>query len=150
MSSFDFKQQLEVGSRGEELFLERYPSKIAVHPSHAYDFDCLETGKKIELKTDTYNIDKTQNFFIVRYSDVYKKSPGGIWQSQEKGVDIFCYYFVRHNLWFQFNNLSALINKVESLTNNKGLVYIKNKGWVTAGYKVKRDDLADLFEVWEF
>lgn len=27
---------------------------------------------------------------------------------------------------------------------------ILNKGWVTGGFKVPLDDLADLFEVWEF
>lgn len=145
---FNFQAQLTVGSRGEELFLERYPDKLAIHPHNAYDFDCLTTGRKIELKTDTYNINKTNNFFMERYSDVHRQSPGGVWQSAEKGVDVFCYYFVRHNIWFQFNDLPELITRLEDLTARQGLVYIKNKGWVTAGYTVPRDDLADLFEVW--
>lgn len=148
--AFDFKTQLEVGSRGEELFLERYPTKLIVHPHHAYDFDCERTGRKIELKTDTYNIHKTSNFFMERYSDVHKKSPGGVWQSIEKGVDTFCYYFVRHNVWFQFDDLPLLIDRLNDLTKKQGLVYIKNKGWVTAGYKIARDDLADLFDVWSW
>lgn len=150
MSSFDFNIQLTVGSRGEELFLERYPSELIVHPEHAYDFDCVKTGAKIELKTDTYDINKTDNFFIERYSDVHKKSPGGVWQSYEKGVTIFCYYFVRNNIWFQFNDLPKLITRLNDLTANQGMIYIKNKGWVTAGFKVNRDDLSDLFDVWEF
>ena len=150
MSKFDFKEQLAVGSRGEELFLEYYPTKITIHAEHAYDFDCVKTGAKIELKTDTYNIEKTDNFFLERYSDVHKKSPGGPWQSIEKGVTVFCYYFVRNNIWFQFNDLPALIERANELTANQGLVYIKNKGWVTAGYKVKREDLEDLYDVWEF
>lgn len=150
MSSFDFQAQLTVGSRGEELFLERYPSKLIVHPEHAYDFDCKVTGAKIELKTDTYNIDKTDNFFIERYSDVHKKSPGGVWQSYEKGVTVFCYYFVRNNIWFQFNDLPTLVSRLEELTKKKGMIYIKNKGWITGGYKIKREDLEDLYDVWQF
>ncbi len=150
MTPWDFSKQIEVGSRGEELFQEYYPTKLSIHPENDYDFVCTETKKKIELKTDTYNMNKTDNFFIERYSDVHKKSPGGPWQSHGKGVDIFCYYFVRHNMWFQFEDLPKLIKRIEELTKGQGLIYIKNKGWVTGGYKINRNDLADLYDIYEF
>lgn len=147
---FDFQIQLKLGNRAEELFLEHYPTKIEIYPERAYDFTCTKTGAKIELKTDTYNIDKTSNFFMERYSDVHKKTIGGPWRAKRDKVDIFCYYFVRHNIWFQFNNIPALISRLDELTDGKGLVYIKNKGWITGGYKVKREDLEDLYDIWEF
>jgi len=147
--NWDFKAQLEVGDRGEQLFLEHYPRKLTIYPERAYDFTC-SSGAKIELKTDTYNMEKTENFFMERYSDVHRETVGGPWRAAGDDVDIFCYYFVRHNTWFQFNDIPALVERLNELTTGKGLVYIKNRGWVTGGYKVKRDELEDLFDVWEF
>lgn len=149
-SDWNFKKQLLVGDRGEELFLQYYPNPVEVYPGREYDFTCKKTGAKIELKTDTYNMDKTPNFFLERYSDINRKTPGGPWRSYEDKVDIFCYYFVRHNIWFQFNNLELLIERLNILTKKKGLIYVKNQGWVTGGYTVPRDKLDDLFDVWEF
>ena len=150
MADWDFKAQLEVGDRGEALFLERYPSKIEIYPGREYDFVCKKTGAKIELKTDTYNMDKTQNFFFEKYSDLHRETPGGPWRAAGDNVDIFCYYFVRHNIWFQFNHVNELVQRLDELTKDKDLVYIKNKAWITGGYKVKRDALEDLFDVWYF
>ena len=150
MTDFTFKAQLEVGDRGEQLFLERYPRKIEIYPGREWDFTVQSTGEKLELKTDTYNIDKSPNFFFERFSDVYKQTPGGPWQSYSHGVDIFCYYFVRHNVWFEFRDMEALLERLNKLTENKGLVYIKNRGWVTGGYKIPRNLLEDLYTVWEF
>lgn len=150
MDVFSFDKQLVVGDRGEELFLERYPTKITIYTGREYDFTCSATGKKIELKTDTYNMTKTPNFFMERYSDVNRKTVGGPWRAVRDNVDIFCYYFVRHNCWFQFNNLPALTERLDELTAKQGLIYIKNKGWVTGGYTVKRDALEDLYDIYEW
>jgi hypothetical protein len=149
--TWDFKTQIQVGSRGEELFQEAFPTKLEVHPGHDGDFIEAETGKKVELKTDTYNMDKSPNFFIEMYSSYYEepKKPGGPWQAQQHGCDIYCYMFVRHNTWFQFNDIPEMVNKVETL-RPAGFVFIKNRAWVTAGFKIKRDYLKDIFERWEF
>lgn len=148
--AWDFKEQLKVGSRGEELFLEKYPRKLKVHPGKDGDFIVQATGDKIELKTDTYNINKSENFFIERWSDYYEEKPGSLWQARDHGCTIFCYYFVRHNLWYEFRDIPALINRIEELTEGKGFIMIKNKCWITAGWKVRRDDLVDLGEVYEW
>jgi hypothetical protein len=150
MTKFDFKAQLKVGNRGEELFLERYPRKLEIFPGKAYDFTVKSSRETVELKTDTYNIDKSDNFFFERYSDVNKKSPGGPWRAKKDKIDIFCYYFVRHNIWFEFRDIPGLVKKLDSLTKKQGLIYIKNRGWVTGGYKVKREDVEEFFTVWEF
>ena len=148
--SWDFKKQLGVGDRGEELFLERYPRKLEIFSGREYDFTLKNSREKLELKTDTYNIKKSPNFFFERYSDVHRKTPGGPWRAHRDEIDIFCYMFVRHNIWFEFRNLPELVARLEVLTKKQGLIYIKNRGWVTGGFKVKRDDLIDLFSVWEF
>lgn len=147
---WSFQDQLLIGDRGEQLFMERYPKKLVIHPGRDGDFIEVNSGKKIELKTDTYNMDKTENFFIERYSDIHKKTPGSIWQAQSHGCDIFCYMFVRHNIWFQFNNIPSLIVEIERLTHNKGLVYIKNRGFISGGYKIPRDIVSDFYTIWEF
>ncbi len=148
--AFDFKGQLAVGDRGEELFLERYPRKLEVFPGKAYDFTVKSSRETLELKTDTYNMKKSENFFFERYSCVDKKSPGGPWRAKKDKVDIFCYYFVRHNVWFEFRDVPALIKRLDALTKKQGLIYVKNRGWITGGYKVKREDLEDLYSIYEF
>lgn len=147
--TFDFQEQLKVGSRGEELFMEYYPEPIKIWPGRDGDF-ITESGKKIELKSDSYNMAKTQNFFIERYSDFDKKSPGSIWQAHGHGCEIFVYYFVRHNIWFKFTDLPKLMQVLEEKYGHKGFVMIKNKGWRTAGWTVPRDSLKDLYEMYEF
>lgn len=147
---WDFQVQLEFGNRSEELFAERYPRKLEIYPGREYDFTVKCNGQKLELKTDSYNLTKTENFFLERYSDVHKKTPGGPWRAAGDKVDIFCYYFVRHNTWFEFRDLPKLIKRLDELTANKGLVHIKNRGWITGGYKVPRSALEDLFDVYEF
>jgi len=148
--TWSFKEQLVVGDRGQELFLQHYPKQLDIHPGRDGDFIERNSGKKIELKTDTYNMEKTPNFFIERYSDVDKKSPGSVWQARAHGCEIFCYMFVRHNIWFQFNDLEKLEDRLNSLTEGKGLIYIKNRGWVTGGITIPRNALSDLYNIYEF
>jgi hypothetical protein len=145
-----FKDQLKVGDRGEQLFLEKYPRKLTIYPGREYDFTINSSRETVELKTDTYNINKTENFFFERYSDVTKETPGGPWRAKKDKVDIFCYYFVRHNVWFEFRDVPALITELNKLTKGKGLIYIKNRGWVTGGYKISRDSLSDFYDIYEF
>jgi len=147
---FSFKAQLEVGNRGEELFMEHYPKKLVIYPERDGDFLEVYSGKKIELKTDTYNMNKSENFFFERYSNNETKTPGSVWQAQGHGCDIFCYMFVRHNLWYQFNNLEALSTRLDEEYGKKGLIWIKNKGYFSAGWKVPRESLSDLYTIWEF
>lgn len=147
---FCFSTQLEVGAKGERVLLERYPRKLELINEHYSDFRVKSSGEILELKTDTYDMGKTSNFFIERYSDVIKKSPGGPWQARKKGAGIFCYMFINNNCWFEFRDLPALIKRLEELTRGKGLVYIRNKAWTTGGYKIKRADLEDLYKVYEW
>ena len=148
MTEFDFKVQLEVGQSGEADFLNMYPSKLEIHPGFDGDFICKKTGDKIELKTDTYRMSDTPNFFIERYSDFHKKSPGSVWQALEHGCKRFCYYFVKDGVYFEFDNLPKLCNRLEKLIEGRSYIQVKNKAWVTIGYTIKREDLSDLYTEW--
>lgn len=145
--TFTFKDQLVVGDRGEELFQQYYPTKLELYPGREYDFTCTETGKTVELKTDTYSLFKTENFFMERYSDIDKKEdkPGGPWRALKDNVNLFCYMFVRENVYFEFDITQKLIDRLDEYTERKGLVYIKNRGWITGGYKVPRKIVEEFY-----
>lgn len=146
--TFNFKTQLAVGDAGEKWFIENYHSPIVQIKAHKADFRRIDDGRVIELKTDTYSMDKTPNFFIERYSDFAKKSPGGIWQSKAKRVKIFCYFFIKDGVYFEFD-LAALVKELTPIADEierKGkFLWIKNTGWVTAGFTYPREKLKHLF-----
>lgn len=145
-NKWDFKEQLEVGQAGEADFMEAYPHKLKVHPERDGDF-VDSRGRKIELKTDTYCMTKTPNFFIERYSDFHKETPGSAWQALGHGCDIFVYMFIKNQTYFKFNDVPKLVERLDELLGERpGYVFIKNRGWITAGCKVKREDLEDLYE----
>lgn len=148
--TFDFKKQLTLGDRGESLFMERYPRKLEIYPGREYDFVVKSSREKIELKTDSFNMLKTPNFFFERYSDIQSKKPGGPWRAAEDKVDIFCYYFVRFNMWYEFRDLPELIKVLDKYTEKKGMIWIKNKGWTTGGFTVPRDLLEPYYTIYEF
>ena len=147
---FSFEEQLKVGDRGEALFLKNYPAELEIFKGREYDFICKKTKDKIEIKSDTYDINKTEFFFFERYSDVHKETPGGPWRTYKDKVDRFCYVFVNNNKCFEFADVKSLIKRLEWLTKKMGLVYIKNRGWTTAGYKIKREDVRDLYSEWDW
>lgn len=147
---FDFKEQLVMGSRGEELFMEYYHSPLVVYPEHKADFKRISDGKLVELKCDSYNLLKTPNFFFERWSDVHKEKPGGPWRARKDRVGVYCYMFVRHNVYFEFEDVKALTDILDKLTAGKGMIYVKNKGWVTGGYIVPRDAVAHLYKEHRF
>ena len=64
-----------------------------------------------------------------------KTKPGGPWRARKDRVGIFVYYFVRHNLMFEFNTKS-LCKVLEKLTKKKGFICVKNRGWAVLGWKV--------------
>lgn len=149
--TFDFKQQLEFGQQAERDFMECYHSPLVLATTFAYDFKLVECGSKLELKTDDYCHDKTPNFFFERWSDVHKKKPGGPWQSRKKRADIFCYYFIRNGIYYQFNDIKLLCKELNTyIKDNKlGYIPVRNKGWITAGYKIPREEMSHLYDVYE-
>lgn len=148
-----FKEQLEIGNRGEQIIFQHFHVPLAFYPGRGFDFTTKNRPRKnVELKTDDFNLDKTENFFIERWSDIYRKKPGSLWQSKEKGVDWFVYYFVRNDRYFFFDNLPKLIERVEEIIDQYklGLIAVKNYGYITGGYKVPRLLLKDFYVEYEF
>lgn len=147
---FLFDKQLKVGDQGEQFFLEHYPRKLEIIKHRYCDFKVKTSNELIELKTDTYDMLKTSNFFFERYSDYNAQSPGSVWQSRPKNVSIFCYLFINNKTWFEFRDLDKLIDRLDNIINDKklGKIFIQNRGWTTVGYKINRDDLKDLYKVY--
>lgn len=143
---WDMKTQLSYGLKAELEFCERYHRKLTKVDEHRlWDFECGK-GIRYELKTDTYPLSKTPNFFMERWSVLGKDKPGGPWQALSHEADVFIYYFASDKTYFQFDDIAALVGRLDVLTKKSGMVYIPNKGWTTAGYKVKRADLEDLYD----
>ena len=148
---FTWKEQLAYGLKAQEEFFDIYHTPLVASPTFAYDYRVVRTGKKLELKTDDWDHGETPNFFFERYSVWEKQSPGGPWQSRRKRVDIFVYYFARNQIYYQFNDVKLLCKVLDRIVRKKklGLVLIKNQGYYTAGYIVKREWLAELYDVYE-
>lgn len=143
---FDWKTQLAIGEEGERIFAEHYHDKpLTKIEAHYADFKTKE-GEVLELKTDTYPMSKTPNFYFERYSDMKKKSPGGIWQSMDKGVQVFCYFFKSDGVYFEFRDMPALKQCVEDYIRDKSYVIIRNKGYSSQGYKIPRSLLNHLWK----
>jgi len=147
--TFTWKEQLAVGDRGEELVMQYYPEALTVYPEHKADFRRVSDGKLVELKTDTYSLEKTDNCFFERWGDVEKKAPGGPWRARRDRVPVFIYYFVRHNVWLEWDT-KKLCTRLDRLTKKQGLIYIKSNGWVVQGYKVPIQAVLDLADVYTF
>jgi hypothetical protein len=141
---FDFKEQIAIGDVGQRLFIQHYHTPIVQFGPHKADFKRLSDGKLVELKTDSYDMGKTENFFIERFSSFNTKSPGGPWQSKEKRVPIFCYFFIKNGVYFEFDT-KELVKFLDPIAEKAGLIFIPNKGWTTAGFKVPREKLKHLY-----
>ena len=133
----DFKESLKAGQSGEELF-DLAHSEFKRTNGRQGDFINTKTGEKLELKTDSYDLNHTPNVFIERWSDRGKEKPGGPWQAYEHGCSIYAYYFKKNGIVFYYD-IPKLIDILES--KKRSHVWIKNKGWITSGYKVKREEL---------
>jgi hypothetical protein len=149
---FSFQKQLQVGSLGEDLLIRYYHMPIIKSQDRKYDFLCVHTGHKIELKTDSYDITRTPFFFFERYSNSQKETPGGPWRAVQDRVPIFVYMFVKNNRYFVFKDMKKLLKKIDR-DADKGIiqpVLIRNKGWVTSGFKIDRMSIKEYWTEYEF
>ncbi len=142
----DWKADLDFGKKAEMDFSLGYHQPIVPSSNLKWDFVSVSEGKRIELKTDDYEHSKTPNFFLERYSDVHKETPGGPWRARKHGVHVFCYYFIRDGIYYEFKNVKEMCKVADKYVKDKklGLVYIKNRAWITGGYKIPRELLEDV------
>lgn len=131
---FQFKDQLSVGANGESVFHALYPK---LEKADGIKFDFSYKNKSVELKTDTYSMAKTPNFFMERYSDVERGTNGGPWRAAYDNVDYFVYMYLKERKCFWFNP-KALVAFLDTYVKGKSQVSIPNKTWTTTGYLVPR------------
>jgi len=139
----DFKTDLARGRIGELAFLHATAGSVTPTDGREGDFVVTGTKIKLELKTDMYDMDKTENFFF----EVYRSGnrPGGAFQALEHGCKYFLYCFSPNAVVYAFDT-KALAERLELLHDSRNLTLtsVGNKGYTTRGLKVHRDLVTDL------
>lgn len=137
----NFQSDLNRGLMGQQLFA-KFCNGVSMTDGKKGDF-LLANGDVVEVKADFYNINKSPNFFIERYSSLEKGSPGGPWQALAHNTTYFAYLYVQ-NLKLYIFETGLLVKELESLNPAPKPVSIKNKSWTTVGFKVPRDSLSPI------
>ncbi len=137
---FSFNKQLRVGNLGEALFLKHYKGS---KKSDGRKYDLLYRKKKVELKTDTYPLKKTPNFFMERYGDVDKRKPGGPWRANDDEIHYFVYLYIADNTFFWFKT-EPLVEFLNGYVKGMKGKRINNKTYASLGYCIDRGDLHHL------
>jgi hypothetical protein len=138
---FDFKEQLDIGAEGERVFHSLYPK---LNKADGIKFDFELNGHTVELKTDTYSMDRTPNFFMENVSDIDSGKIGGPWRAAQDNVDFFVYMFIQQKKCFWFRS-KPLVQFLDEYCKDLYLVKIPNKGWTATGYKVPRYAVEHLY-----
>lgn len=139
--TFNFGTQLKVGNKGEESFLEAYPSLKRLGGRKG-DFE-LPDGQILELKTDSYDPIKTPNFFMERFGNIEKKTPGGPWKAARDGASLFVYSYSKTGQchWFNTDQLIKFLEEKAEIFESR---IISNKTWAALGYLVPRSSIKSL------
>lgn len=142
-----FKEENKKGTKGEDRLLQYYPFLIN-KSCDGWDHIDTRVNKTIEVKTDFYDMNRTPNFFMERYSNDSTSKPGGPWRSMIYGADIFLYQFWSSETLFLFYDIAELIETLDAyiVENNLEMSFIKNKNYWTRGYKIPRTVLSHLYK----
>lgn len=131
---FDMKTQLNIGQKGEELFLHFY-SDLKRLDGKKGDFVGM-TGRVIELKTESRNTTDTANFFIEKIRNEETGLLGGPWQALEHGAYYFVVQFADGIVyWYRTQELVDWLVKNELQFKTRRIV---NRGWSAVGLLVPR------------
>lgn len=142
---FDFKKQYAVGQQGAAVFEAHWPSRVLHHEDRRGPDYVDARGRIIELKCDTYSMTDTPHAFLERWGNLQRGTPGGPWAASEKGCTTFVYLYLPDRVWLVFEDLGALVKRLDLVTRQMKPVRIANKSWVTVGFKVPRSELTDLY-----
>lgn len=137
---FGWHEQLSIGNKGERLFQQMYPAATKTD-GRVEDF--ILDGKRIELKTDTYSMAKTPNYFMEFYGDVKKGSIGGPWRSCRDNIEYFVYLFLHDKkaFWFHACELARFLDEhIKTLKPKR----VRNATYEAYGFAVCRADVAHL------
>lgn len=153
-TAHQFHKSLKIGKDAETLWLNLMTTK---HPeykikqtdgrNHDFIIESPFGSFTVELKSDSYDMEKTANVFMERYSNWDKRSPGGPWQAASKGIDLYTYWFVQNKIMLTFP-VNKLILALEAMQlDERKLIPIVNRGFITKGYKIERVQLIDIMTI---
>lgn len=137
----NFKKSLKKGQDAEAEFLLKYPNLVRTD-GRKHDY-LNSKGEKVELKSDSYSLDQTENFFMEIVSVKEKLKIGGPFQSLSNGVDYYVYQFASDNAVFIFKT-SELCAKLLLIADVRKQRDVLNKDYKTTGILIKRTDLTEL------
>mgnify|MGYP001619550197 CR=1 FL=1 len=147
----NFNKDLKRGQIGESIFENLFSNFVAKSKVYAHDFVFTESakelcGKTIEIKTDSYDPNKTGNFFMERFSDSEKETDGGPWRAKGDRVFWYVYVFLANKTMYVFE-IDRLIARLDELCKWLRLSTVKGEGYnpfLTKGYKIPIKDIEDL------
>lgn len=150
---FNFKDQLRIGDIGEADFTKIYEKLEPVKSlkNRKIDFT-LNNGKTVELKTDSYPMDKTVNFFMEKNTILPDETEimGGPWRSKEHKIDYFVYYYMNNKVFFWFDPVTLCKHLDKYIKKHKPkAIPIPNrdsngKTFRSYGYKIPRDSVTEV------
>lgn len=148
--AFDFGVQDKIGKKGEAIFLAKYPEFKHIGSDIWTKNDFVNAkGEVVELKTDTYDMDRTPNFFIEVFSKDTTFSPGGFFRSNN--ATYYVYFFLKNRTAFWFKP-EDLIRKMDNPGFfNRELIKVANLEYNTLGLTINRDYFNDILlkkETW--
>jgi hypothetical protein len=139
----NFKKDLQIGAKGEEIFLNRFQVKLEKLDGTKNDFIVTNSSKDgLELKTDTYD---SGNFFFERWSDVTNKKPGGPYQAIQHSKYL-AYFFIKKDTYYLFD-LEKLVPFLDTYIETKKpkAIEVRNRSHTTVGYALPIKDFQSLF-----
>lgn len=139
---FIFEDSLKSGQYGENIFSQKHSNTIEKLDGLKNDFRILKSGETIELKSDYYDSDRTENFFFERYS--YDDIDGGPWQALKNKNDYFVYFFIKNDVEYIFDT-QQLVDKLDEIVSNYKLIDVPNKNHITRGYKIPREVFKEIY-----
>lgn len=137
----EFYSDLARGKAGEQLLAEKFPELLIQLHGTGPDFRILGSQTHLELKTDSYDMQKTPNFFMETESR--PGHLGGPFQALAKGSKYFIYYYVQNDKYFIFDT-AQLVDFLRQRIGQYEERAIENRNYLTKGILVPRKDLEAL------
>lgn len=149
---FNFDDQRRIGDVGESDFVKVYKDLEPKKSETDFRIDfTLNNGLTVELKTDSYDMNKTPNFFMEQMTiSGNKSSLGGPWRSKDHNVDYFVYYFLNNRVFFWFKpiTLCEFLDKFVEEYRMKPISIPNrdNRGgyYEAVGFKIPRESVKPL------
>lgn len=147
MQTYEFSKSVVLGDVGENRLLEEYPYLIKESTEGHDIIDPRIIRVTIEVKTDFFDMARTPNFFMERYSDDKTFKLGGPWRADAYNTDVLLYQFLGNKKIFWFDDIPTLVDFLDDYINTKRLqlMRVKNKRYYTLGFKIPRYAVKHLY-----